>query len=55
METDSDEYLGDLIILGLSWKAKNEDLKEYFGRFGEIDYSEVSRGVTIHRTIDASR
>ena len=42
METDSEEYLGDLIVLGLSWKAKDEDLKDYFSRFGELDYHEVS-------------
>lgn len=41
METD-DELLSDMIILGLSWKAKDEDIYDYFSRFGELDYYEVS-------------
>jgi RNA recognition motif-containing protein len=40
METD-EELLSDMIILGLSWKAKDEDIYEYFSRFGELDYYEV--------------
>ena len=41
METD-EELLSDMIILGLSWKAKDEDVHDYFSRFGELDYYEVS-------------
>lgn len=40
METD-EELLSDMIILGLSWKAKDEDIRDYFSRFGELDYYEV--------------
>lgn len=40
METDQD-LLSDMIVLGLSWKAKDEDLFEYFSRFGELDFYEV--------------
>ncbi|XP_046850109.1 TAR DNA-binding protein 43-like isoform X3 [Xenia sp. Carnegie-2017] len=42
METDQD-LLSDMIVLGLSWKAKDEDLFEYFSRFGELDFYEVKR------------
>jgi len=45
------EKLGDLIILGLSYKATEADVKEYFEGYGEIksceikkDYSGNSRG-----------
>lgn len=45
------EKLGDLIILGLSYKATENDVKEYFETYGEIksceikkDYSGNSRG-----------
>ena len=40
METD-DDYIGDLIVLGLSYKAKEQDLEDYFSRFGELEYHEV--------------
>ena len=41
METD-EELLSDMIVLGLSWKAKDEDVHDYFSCFGELDYYEVS-------------
>lgn len=37
----SEELLSDMIVLGLSWKAKDEDIHEYFSRFGELDFYEV--------------
>ena len=36
------EKLGDLIILGLSYKATEADVKEYFEGYGEIKSCEVS-------------
>ena len=32
----------DLIVLGLEWTVKTEDLKSYFEKFGEITSAEVS-------------
>ena len=34
--TSGDESTCDLIILGLSWKATDTDVKEYFEKFGDI-------------------
>lgn len=35
------DKLGDLIILGLSYKATEADVKEYFQTYGEIKSCEV--------------
>ena len=35
------DKLGDLIILGLSYKATESDVKEYFEGYGEIKSCEV--------------
>lgn len=37
------EYLSDLIVLGLPYKAKEEDVKDYFQQFGELAMHEVCR------------
>lgn len=33
----------DLIVLGLSWKATEEDMREYFTQFGEVALCEVKK------------
>jgi len=33
--------LDDLIVLGLPYSSTEEDLKEYFGKFGELAHSEI--------------
>ena len=32
---------GDLIVLGLSYGATDQDLKSYFEKFGEVEFSQV--------------
>ena len=39
------DKLGDLIILGLSYKATESDVKEYFEGYGEIKSCEVGFSV----------
>lgn len=31
-----DQKTSDLIVLGLPWKTSEQDLKDYFGTFGEV-------------------
>ena len=38
----SGDYLSDLIVLGLPYKATDEDLKDYFSSFGELAMTEVN-------------
>lgn len=42
---DSVEHIGDLIVLGLPFKATEKEMREYFGQFGEITFVQVC---TIH-------
>jgi len=35
------DYLSDLIVLGLPYKATDEDLKEHFSKYGELAMYEV--------------
>ena len=35
------DYLSDLIVLGLPYKATDEDLKDYFSNYGELAMQEV--------------
>uniref|UniRef100_UPI00358FDB22 TAR DNA-binding protein 43-like isoform X1 n=1 Tax=Myxine glutinosa TaxID=7769 RepID=UPI00358FDB22 len=35
----------DLIVLGLPWKATEQDLRDYFGSFGEVRMVQVKRDV----------
>jgi len=39
--TSADDYLSDLIVLGLPYKATEEDMREYFEQFGELSMLEV--------------
>lgn len=35
------EYLSDLIVLGLPYKANEDDVKDYFQQFGDLAMHEV--------------
>ena len=35
------EYLSDLIVLGLPYKAREDNVKDYFQQFGELAMHEV--------------
>lgn len=37
-----DQKTSDLIVLGLPWKTSEQDLKEYFGTFGDVIMVQVS-------------
>ena len=41
------DKLGDLIILGLSYKATESDVKEYFEGYGEIKSCEVGYHIVL--------
>lgn len=42
VKTGSDsDFLSDLIVLGLPYKATEHDMKEYFQQFGELAMHEV--------------
>lgn len=43
-----EDGLGDLIVLGLPWKATAEDMKEYFQKFGEVVMAEVHTSLFVH-------
>ncbi|XP_066522573.1 TAR DNA-binding protein 43 [Hoplias malabaricus] len=40
-----DQKTSDLIVLGLPWKTTEQDLKDYFGTFGEVIMVQVKRDV----------
>ncbi|XP_037390824.1 TAR DNA-binding protein 43 isoform X1 [Pygocentrus nattereri] len=40
-----DQKTSDLIVLGLPWKTTEQDLKDYFGAFGEVIMAQVKRDV----------
>ena len=46
-----EDGLGDLIVLGLPWKATAEDMKEYFQKFGEVVMAEVHLHNTGHTSL----
>lgn len=31
----------DLVVLGLPWKVTEEDLKKYFAKFGQVEYTQI--------------
>ena len=35
--------VSDLIVLGLPWKTDEDDLKTFFGQFGELVMAQVKR------------
>ena len=39
---DSVEHIGDLIVLGLPFKATEKDMGDYFSQFGEVSFVQVS-------------
>ena len=39
---DSVEHIGDLIVLGLPFKATEKDMGEYFSQFGDVSFVQVS-------------
>ena len=39
----------DLIVLGLSYKANEEDMKNYFEQFGEVEMAEVNSYLAVCR------
>lgn len=41
--SDARNKCSDLIVLGLPWKSSEEDLKSYFGQFGELLLVQVKR------------
>ena len=36
-----DEHIGDLIVLGLPFRATEQDMRSYFEQFGEITFVQV--------------
>lgn len=59
-----EEILTDLIVLGLPYSANEDDVKEHFGKYGELDLCEIkydsdkkSRGFGFvrYKTVDAVR
>jgi len=40
---DSKQRCSDLIVLGLPWKTDEDDLKTFFGQFGELVMSQVKK------------
>ena len=36
------EHIGDLIVLGLPFKATEKDMGDYFSQFGEVTFVQVS-------------
>ena len=38
---DTMEHIGDLIVLGLPFKATEKDMGDYFGQFGEVSFVQV--------------
>ena len=39
---DTMEHIGDLIVLGLPFKATEKDMGDYFSQFGEVTFVQVS-------------
>uniref|UniRef100_A0A8D8X3F9 TAR DNA-binding protein 43 n=1 Tax=Cacopsylla melanoneura TaxID=428564 RepID=A0A8D8X3F9_9HEMI len=40
-EEDSGAFSSDLVVLGLAWKTSDEELKEYFEQYGELEFAKV--------------
>lgn len=40
---DDDDSISDmdLVVLGLPWKVTEEDLKKYFAKFGQVEYTQI--------------
>lgn len=40
---DEDDSVSDmdLVVLGLPWKVTEEDLKKYFAKFGQVEYTQI--------------
>ena len=38
---DNVEHIGDLIVLGLPFKATEKDMRDYFCQFGELAFVQV--------------
>jgi len=43
---DSVEHIGDLIVLGLPFKATEKDMGEYFSQFGDVSFVQVKKDPT---------
>jgi len=42
LEDDDDSVSDmDLVVLGLPWKVTEEDLKKYFTKFGQVEYTQI--------------
>lgn len=43
IEVDDDDSVSDmdLVVLGLPWKVTEEDLKKYFAKFGQVEYTQI--------------
>ncbi|XP_008480436.1 TAR DNA-binding protein 43, partial [Diaphorina citri] len=40
-EEDSSAFSSDLVVLGLAWKTTDEELKEYFEQYGNLEFAKV--------------
>ncbi|XP_025412262.1 TAR DNA-binding protein 43-like [Sipha flava] len=42
-DDDDDDSVSDmdLVVLGLPWKVTEEDLKKYFAKFGQVEYTQI--------------
>ncbi|KAL8615246.1 hypothetical protein ACOMHN_050287 [Nucella lapillus] len=41
----AESKVSDLIVLGLPWKSSEDDLKKYFGQFGDLVLAQVKRDI----------
>lgn len=40
-EEDSSAFSSDLVVLGLAWKTTDDELRQYFEQFGDLELAKV--------------